>query len=232
MTAALVLVLFIIGVELYRPIIIGNAIDQYINGTYADMLNAPEGTYSLDQMEIVKNECFSGILHAAFLYAIMLILGFVLNALDSWILQKMGQKIVYTLREETFAHIHSLSLSFFNTTPVGKLVTRVSNDTEAVNELFTSILVKLFKNSIKIIGYAVVMLYINVKMALVSFVMLPIVTVLTFIFKRLSKKAFQLTRNKITELNTFLSEHISGMKLIQAFVREERKQQELERKLA
>ena len=145
-------------------------------------------------------------------------------------LQKMGQKIVYTLREETFSHIHSLSLNFFNTTPVGKLVTRVSNDTEAVNELFTTILVKLFKNSIKIIGYIVVMLGMNVRLALVSFIMLPIVTVLTFVFKRLSKKAYQITRNKITELNTFLSEHISGMKLIQVFVREERKQQEFERK--
>ena len=119
-----------------------------------------------------------------------------------------------------FSHIHSLSLNFFNNTPVGKLVTRVSNDTEAVNELFTTILVKLFKNIVKIIGFAVVMLSINVKMACMSFLMLPFVTALTFLFRYMSRKAYQTTRNKITELNTFLSEHISGMKLIQIFARE------------
>ena len=81
---------------------------------------------------------------AAALYLLMLLLGFVLNAADTWMLQKMGQNIIYRMREEVFGHIHSLSLNFFNTTPVGKLVTRVSNDTEAVNELFSSILVKLF----------------------------------------------------------------------------------------
>ena len=84
-------------------------------------------------------------------------------------------------------------------------------------------LVKLFKNIVKIIGYAVVMLSINVKMALVSFALLPLVTVLTFFFRFMSRKAYELTRNRITDLNTFLSEHLSGMKLIQIFAREEEK---------
>ena len=105
-----------------------------------------------------------------------------------------------------------------------------SNDTEAVNELFSSILVKLFKNVVKIIGYAVVMLSINAAMALVSFLLLPVVTVLTFFFRSLSRKAYQLTRNKITELNTFLSEHLSGMKLIQVFAKEEEKYKAFETK--
>ena len=134
------------------------------------------------------------------------------------------------MREEVFSHIHSLSLNFFNNTPVGKLVTRVSNDTEAVNELFTSILVRLFKNVVKIIGYAVVMLSIDKRMAGVSFLLLPVVGVLTFFFRYMSRKAYQITRNKITELNTFLSEHISGMKLIQIFAREKEKYEEFETK--
>ena len=145
-------------------------------------------------------------------------------------LQKMGQDIIFKMREEVFEHIHSLSLNFFNTTPVGKLVTRVSNDTEAVNDLFSTILVKLFKNTVKIIGFAVVMLSINVKMALFSFVMLPLVTGLTFFFRHMSRVAYRITRNKITELNTFLSEHISGMKLIQIFAKEKEKYQEFEQK--
>jgi ATP-binding cassette subfamily B protein len=202
MAVSMVLVLGIIMVELYRPIIIGNAIDAN----------------------------FDHLLSAAALYLIMLLLGFVLNATNTWILQKMGQRIILKMREETFSHIHSLSLSFFNTTPVGKLVTRVSNDTEAVNELFSTILVKLFKNIVKIIGFAVVMLSINVKMALFSFLLLPVVTILTFYFRVMARKAYQLTRNKITDLNTFLSEHISGMKLIQIFAREEEKYQQFEAK--
>ncbi len=310
MTLATLLVLFIIVVELYRPIIIGNAIDNYINGYYHPYVETTEGApgsvpwkdiwltrrytsrtdpaprkdasqesllkaggtasapgaetfyqiflwqdryymaESLDARECTLLESaspdvlegyvregavlleredlaalrhydFTGILLAALLYLCMLLLGFALNALDTWMLQKMGQNIIYDMRKEVFGHIHSLSLSFFNATPVGKLVTRVSNDTEAINELFSSILVRLFKNVVKIVGYAVVMLSINVTMALVSFAFLPVVTVLTFVFRYLSRKAYQITRNKITEINTFLSEHISGMRLIQIFARED-----------
>lgn len=208
MAAATILVLFIIVVSLYRPIIIGDAIDQYIN-------------VSADKYSVSYR--FNGLLRAAGLYLLMLVLEFVLNFLDTWMLQKMGQQIIFQMREEAFAHIHSLSLNFFNTTPVGKLVTRVANDTEAVNELFSSILVKLFKNIVKIGGYAVVMISIDPQMAGVSFLLLPLVAALTFLFRFLSRKAYQITRTRITELNTFLSEHISGMRLIQIFAREDKK---------
>lgn len=294
MACATLLVLFIIAVELYRPIIIGDAIDDYINGYYApytittedapgavayrdiyltrdgsvtgepyyqlilyqdryymaEDLTAEEctvlrdadnttlaayvsdGAVSLtaDDLKELRHYDFIGILHAALLYLLMLLLGFVLNAADTWMLQKMGQKIIYQMREDVFCHIHGLSLNFFNQTPVGKLVTRVSNDTEAVNELFSTILVKLFKNIVLIIGYAVVMISIDARMAGYSFLLLPLVAVLTFFFRFLSRKAYQITRNKITELNTFLSEHISGMRLIQIFAREEEKYKQFEKK--
>ncbi len=230
MLTATILVLLIIAVELYRPIIIGDAIDKYINGSYVQMMADGEIMLTQEELAALKHESFMGILGAAGIYLLLLVSGFILNALNTWLLQKMGQSIIFQMREEIFTHIHSLSLNFFNTTPVGKLVTRVSNDTEAVNELFTTILVKLFKNSVKIIGYAVVMLSIDVRMALVSFALLPFVTVLTFFFRYMSRKAYQITRNKITELNTFLSEHISGMKLIQIFAREEEKYREFEMK--
>ena len=213
-----VLVIALIGVELYKPIIIGNAIDEYIV------------SYGQPGVELGMEEAFRGILRAGGLYALMLLLGFVFNASNTWILQNIGQSIIYRMREEVFAHIHSLSVNFFNTQPVGKLVTRVSNDTEAVNELFSQILAKLFKNSVKIIGFAVVMLSIDVRMALYSFILIPFVTGLTFFFRYMSRKAYRLTRTRITELNTFLSEHISGMKLIQIFAREREKYQEFEDK--
>lgn len=296
MAAATLLVLFIIAIELYRPVIIGNAIDEHINGYYrpyrvtsADTegaisyrgifltreYNTPtadaeyyqlllcEDNYYMaehltgeacerlkdadhtlsaayvadgaplltrEELKELRRPDYRGILTAAAFYLLMLLSGFILNAANTWMLQKMGQNIIYEMREEVFSHIHTLSLGFFNTTPVGKLVTRVSNDTEAINELFSTILIKLFKNIVKIIGFAVVMLSIHVRMAVFSFLLLPVVTLLTFFFRSLSRKAYRLTRTKITELNTFLSEHIPGMKLIQIFAREREKYREFETK--
>lgn len=291
-----VVVLLIIVVELYRPIIIGDAIDDYINGYYypyvettaegagavlygdkwitrdfdksekydnyyqiilynddyymvtalsfeetkmletatADTLKVyvDAGADKLNEGDLkeLRKYDFSGILTAAGVYLCILLAGFVLNMVNTWMLQKMGQSIIYRMREQVFSHIHKLSLSFFNVTPVGKLVTRVANDTESVNELFSTILVKLFKNIVKIAGFAVVMLSKNVRMALFSFALLPIVAGLTFVFRYLSRKAYRITRNKITEINTFLSEHLSGMRIIQIFAREKEKYEEFKTK--
>ncbi|MBQ7955926.1 MAG: ABC transporter ATP-binding protein [Lachnospiraceae bacterium] len=302
-----VIVLLVIALELYKPLIIGDAIDEYINGyfrPYVVVEESAEGavpyggiylsrhsvpqedseqwqdalgddkTHKYYQM-FLHNDCYymaeqltareceelresdgklqaeyakefpaltkgqlkelryydlRGIFQAAVLYLVVLLLNFAFNAMQTMMLQTMGQKIIYKMREEVFTHIHSLSLNFFNTTPVGKLVTRVANDTESVNEMFTGILVKLFKNVVKIIGYAIVMLSINVKLTGYAFAMLPIVFVLTFVFRHFSRKAYRITRNKITEINTFLSENISGMRLIQIFAREKEKYEEFEDK--
>lgn len=221
-----ILVILTIVVELSRPLIIGGAIDTYIN---SETTAAIEGL-TRDQLWELRKGDFQGLLQSAGLYILMLLLGFALNSTLTLTLQNMGQNIMYKMREEVFAHIHSLSVNFFNNEPVGKLVTRVSNDTEAINELFTTILVKLFKNTLKIVGYAIVMISISPKLAGISFLMLPFVGALTFFFRYMSRKAYQMTRNKITELNTFLSEHISGMKLIQIFAREKEKYEEFSTK--
>lgn len=293
---ATILVLFIIVIELYRPIIIGNAIDNNINGyskpylettkdgkeavSYKDVYltknfseNEINGNnlyqivlfddnyYMIENIDKQQSEMlqkatneelksiisnatlldkedlkevrkydFNGILYATGLYLLIMLIGFVLNVINTLMLQNMGQKIIFKMRKQVFEYIHSLSLSFFNKEPVGKLVTRVTNDTESINELFTIILIKLFKNVVKIFGFAVVMFYKDVKLASLAFLMLPIVGVLTFMFKHFSRVAYRITRNKITELNTFLAEHISGMKLIQIFAKEKEKYEEFENK--
>ena len=183
-----------------------------------------------EDLKVLRKSDFQGLIRTGLLYLVLLLSGFLLNCVSTWLLQKMGQKIIYSLREKVFRHIHSLSLDFFNRTPVGKLMTRVVNDTEAINELFTTVLVKLFKSMVKILGYAVVMLSIDVKLAMVSFALLPVVTILTFVFRACSRKAYRITRNKITELNTFLSEHLSGMRVIQVFAREKQKYDEFDQK--
>lgn len=189
-----ILVLGIVVSELARPVIIGQAIDD----------------------DITKGN-FQGLVIKSIVYFCMLFIGFIFNWLNNRLLQRVGQDIVYVLREEAYAHIHKMSMSFFNDQPVGKLTTRVTNDADAVSELFSNILIKLFKNGIKILGYIVVMLYIDVKMALISFATLPIVILLTYFMRIYLHKAYENIRTKLTELNTYLSEHLAGMKLIQIF---------------
>ena len=185
---------------------------------------------SKEELKTLRQEDIDGIFRAAGIYLAVLLGIFLCNMIQTWMLQKMGQSIIYTMREQVFAHVHKLSLRFFDINPVGKLVTRVANDTEAVNELYTGVLVRLFKNIMMIIGYAIVMLSINVKLAMYSFILLPFMGVLTFVFRYLSRQAYRVVRNRLTEINTFLSENISGMKLIQIFAREKEKYNEFERK--
>lgn len=212
----LALVLALTGLELYRPILIGDAIDRYITGDYA-----PGEQIS---------ERFMGVLKAAAIYVGVLLAVFLCNRTQYLMIQELGQKIVYTLRNELMAHVQRLSMRFFDLTPVGRIVTRITNDTEAINELYANILVKLFKNVVMIIGLGAVMLFINARMALLSFILTPLVVALTIVFRKMSRVAYQMTKTRVTALNTFLSEHISGMKIIQIFVREKEKREEFNAK--
>ncbi len=202
-TLALILVLVLTWFDLYRPILIGDAINLF----------EADGDYDV-------------IVNTAIKYSIVLALGFVFNIAQTWILQKTGQNIILQVRRELYLHIQSLSSRYFDLTPVGKLVTRVSNDVEALNEMYSDILVKLFRNIIKIIGLAAVMLVYDYKLALFSFILLPIVILLTVFFRRMARKIYRIYRTRLTDLNTFLSEHLSGMRIIQIFGREERKYEE------
>ncbi len=204
---AIILMLMITAMELYRPAIIGNAIDTFEVG----------GSYDVIQQ-------------AALVYFLVLIGGFVCNFLQTWILQLMGQNIIYNIRQEVFEHIHKLSLRFFDITPVGRIVTRVTNDVEALNDMFANILVRLFKNLVKIVGIAVVMLRLDAHIAMYAFVLLPFIVALTVLFKTISKATYRLARTKLTAINTYLSEHLSGMKLIQIFAREREKNAEFVKK--
>lgn len=200
---ALILVLVLTWFDLYRPILIGDAINLF----------EADGDYDV-------------IVNTAVKYSIVLALGFIFNIAQTWILQKTGQNIILQVRRELYLHIQSLSSRYFDLTPVGKLVTRVSNDVEALNEMYSDILVKLFRNIIKIIGLAAVMLIYDYKLALLSFILLPIVILLTVFFRRMARKIYRIYRTRLTDLNTFLSEHLSGMRIIQIFGREERKYEE------
>lgn len=204
---AFLLVLGITVLELYRPALLGKVIDLFN-----------------------EHSEYEAIERTALLYVIVLFASFLCNMAQTWILQLTGQNIIYNIRQELLEHVQKLSLRFFDITPVGKIVTRITNDVEALHEMFANILVKLFKNVVKIIGLAIVMLSINVKIALFSFLVLPFVFLLTWYFKKVSRATYRIARSKITAINTYLSEHLSGMKLIQVFAREREKNAEFKEK--
>ena len=200
---ALLLVLGLTAFDLYRPMLVGDAIDTFgANGDY-DVIIA-----------------------TAIKYAIVLALSFTFNIAQTWILQKTGQNIILQMRKDLYRHIQSLGSRYFDITPVGKLVTRVTNDVEALNEMYSGILVQLFRNIVKIVGLAGVMLVLDVRLAAISFVLMPLVIGLTVLCQKIARNIYRLYRTRLTDINTFLSEHLSGMKIIQIFGRQERKFEE------
>lgn len=200
---ALMLVLGLTAFDLYRPMLVGDAIDTFgANGDY-DVIIA-----------------------TAIKYAVVLALSFAFNIAQTWILQKTGQNIILQMRKDLYRHIQSLGSRYFDITPVGKLVTRVTNDVEALNEMYSGILVQLFRNIVKIVGLAGVMLVLDVRLAAISFVLMPLVIGLTVLCQKIARNIYRLYRTRLTDINTFLSEHLSGMKIIQIFGRQERKFEE------
>lgn len=200
---ALLLVLGLTAFDLYRPMLVGDAIDTFgANGDY-DVIIA-----------------------TAIKYAVVLALSFTFNIAQTWILQKTGQNIILQMRKDLYRHIQSLGSRYFDITPVGKLVTRVANDVEALNEMYSGILVQLFRNIVKIVGLAGVMLVLDVRLAAISFVLMPLVIGLTVLCQKIARNIYRLYRTRLTDINTFLSEHLSGMKIIQIFGRQERKFEE------
>lgn len=176
-----------------------------------------------EDLKLLRSTDYSGVKVIALLYAIGLLLNALCNILQIRILQTTGQNIIYNIRNEIFAHIHSLPLRFFDTHPVGQIVTRATNDVESLNQMYSNVIVNLFRNTVMILGYAIVMFAMNAHLAFIALAIMPFVVLLTYTFTKLSRSIYRVIRTKVSALNTFLSEHISGMKLIQIFAREKEK---------
>ncbi|MBE6592435.1 MAG: ABC transporter ATP-binding protein [Ruminococcaceae bacterium] len=203
------LMLFSIAHEIISPLIMGQVIET---------IGAADG------FEL------SYLISAIILYAVILIVSLICTYLQSIILQKTGQRIVSNMREDLYEHIQSLSHNQLNKIPVGTLVTRVTNDTNAISITFTNIIVNLLKNFFIIIGVLAAMLLLNYMLTLMVLCFVPFVVIFAFIFRKFSRKAHRKVKTGTTDINIFLSENLSGMKIIQIFNREERKKQEFESK--
>ena len=160
------------------------------------------------------------------IYASILIISLISTYVQSIVLQKTGQKIISNIREDLFKHIEQLSHEQLHQIPVGKLVTRVTNDTNGVSMMFTNIIVTLVKNVFVILGVLVAMLCLNYMLTLMVLCFVPFILLFTLIFRKFSRRAYRRVKDSTTDINTFLSENLSGIKITQIFNREERKMQE------
>jgi len=193
-TISLILLLGVVGLELYQPILLGKAVDEFI-----------------------VNEDIPGVVRLSLIYFGTALGIFILTYIQSMILQYSGQKIIYNIRIEMFEKLQSLSIEFFNKHPIGKLVTRITNDTETLNELYTSVIVNSIKSIFVLIGIVVTMVAYNLRLSLITFTVIPFIVLFTVIFRKKTREIYRQIRKRVAGVNAFISEHISGMKIVQIF---------------
>ena len=201
------IMLFSISYEVISPLLIGK-IEKLLSGKFA----------------------MTELLAYVAVYAGVLIVSLVSTYVQALVLQKVGQKILSDLREDVFMHIESLSHSQLHKIPVGKLVTRVANDTNAISMMFTNLLVNLVKNTFTIFGVLAAMLLLNYQLTLMVLCFVPFIVLFTVIFRKFSRRAYRRVKDATTDINTFLSENLSGIKVTQIFNREEKKAMDFEEK--
>ncbi|MCD4655569.1 ABC transporter ATP-binding protein/permease, partial [bacterium] len=173
-----------------------------------------------DIRKVIRKPDQIGIRNIALVYMLILVVSMGFMFMQVYVMAWVGQKIMYDIRMLLFDHIQRLHIQYFNDQPTGRLVTRVSNDVNVLNEVFTSILVEMLKNLLMITGITFVMLSLAPRLALITFCVLPLMIAVTWYFKRKMRDAYREVRKKIALINATLAEHISGIKVIQAFARE------------
>jgi ATP-binding cassette subfamily B protein len=202
---AFVLILVISVLKLVGPYLTKVAIDDYI--AHGDM---------------------SGLNRIALLYVLALLAQFVLSYWQTYLMNLTGQRIMFDMRREIFAHIQKLHPAFFDKNPVGRILTRVTTDVDALNELFTSGVVTVFGDIFMLLGIMVVLIVLNWKLALVSFAVLPPLFLVSVIFKRRVRETYRKVRTRIARMNAFIQENITGMQVVQLFQQEPRKLDEFD----
>ncbi|MEJ2109873.1 MAG: ABC transporter ATP-binding protein [Acidobacteriota bacterium] len=185
------------GIFVVQPYLIGVGIDRYI-----------------------QNHDLTGLGLVAMVFILTLILVFVFEILQTWLINVMGQKIMYDLRMQIVRHLQKMDISFFDKNPVGRLMTRVTSDVETLNELFTSGVISVFEDVCVLAGIMVFLFVLDYKLALVVFSILPLLVIVTLIFKIKVRNSFRNVRTAIARINAFLQENITGTAVVQIFGRE------------
>jgi len=202
-TLAVFLSFVVIGTSLLLPYLVRLGVDDYIINT-----------------KIPVPERFSGLAILAVVFGLAIIAGFVANYFQVTVLEWTGQNIMHRLRQHIYKHMLDLDLAFFHENPSGKLVTRLTNDVQNMHEMFTSVIVTLFNDAIRIIGILILLFWLNWRLALLMILLLPVILVSTLWFSKLARNAFREIRTDLAKINAYLQEAISGISLIQLFQRE------------
>lgn len=171
---------------------------------------------------------YAGFVRLGVLFLLTVIGAAALSYLQSNLLQYTGQTIIFNIRQQLFNHLSRMSMSYFDRNPVGRLVVRVTQDTESLNQLYSQVVVNLVKDVIVLVGIVAVMLHMSVELALLSFTVIPVLALLTFWYRRVVREAQRRTRTILSRLNAFLAENLSGIRITQLFIREERQREQFD----
>lgn len=196
--------------------------------TLSVLLYTTEPLFYKEILRLLKIETtqFTSILAIGLFFIVAMFASIILMYISGMMVQKVGQRVIYDIRRDIFNHIEELAIGQLNTIPVGKLVTRITNDTGTLMDFFTNILVNMLKNIITLVAIAIISFFVNWQLALILIAFLPIILAITIFFRSKSKKVYREIRKNVSSINGFLSENLSGMKTIQIFNQEERKAEE------
>lgn len=197
--------------------VLAGLLEPYLTGKSIDLINN-------DVIDLQVLYLYLGV------FIVAILVGNILNYAQTIILQNTGQAIIYNIREEIFTHLEYHDVAYLNSTPTGALVTRVTNDTNTLSEMYTSVIVSVFRNVIMVLLIIVAMLFINVKLTLLILIVVPFIIFFSFLFRRYSRKAYRAVRANLSKVNAFLAEHLSGMKIIQIFNQEAEKFNEFDKR--
>lgn len=173
-----------------------------------------------DEVSQFRDQDVRGLYGLSGLYLFLVTSAFLLNYGQTYMLNLIAQRIIRQMRSDMFGHLQRLSFSFFDRNPVGRLVTRVTNDTQTLNEMYSNVMINLLKDFCMLVGIMVFMLVLHVKLALIAFVTLPLIIGATMIYRKYAREAMREVRSKLSRINAALNENITGMRVVQMFHRE------------
>ena len=218
--AALVAIILKAGVDVLGPYLTKVAIDKYL-------ANRAASHSWLDRY--LSSQPMTGIAQIAAIYLGLLLASFLFEFTQTYIMQWAGQKVMFDLRAEIFRHLQRLHIAFFDRNPVGRLVTRVTSDVDALNEMFTAGVVSIFEDIFVLLGILAIMLNMSWRLALITFAVLPLIAYATSLFRRAVRESYRRIRIAIARINAYLQEHVSGIVVLQAFNREKRSYEQFEK---
>jgi len=192
--------------------------EKYENLVLIDQLNLKQLKSS--EVTILRHDDISGVMRIVIIFIFVILLGAVANYIQIYLSQYAGQLFMHAIRSRVFAKLQSLHLAFFDRNPVGRLVTRATNDVEAINEAFTQVFAQLTKDILLLVGIIVIMMMIDFHLALICFIVIPILIIVTFYFRLRARNIYRLVRRKLAKLNARLQENLSGIRVIRIFTKE------------